>query len=106
MCSAQPETSFLFFCPYCKMQLYEEISKVFKLKTLNVSKQTKKTLLKWVQETKFCQRRARFYENNDKKRFVSRVSMCTDTKNRPEWTKTVENLKVGALRKAIKSFLI
>ena len=86
------------------MELFEQISEIFELKTLNFQKQTKKTLLHWAKRVKFEKRREKFFESCGEGKILSKVSICK-SKDRPEWTNPLEGQKVKDIRKSIKNFL-
>ena len=86
------------------MELFNQISEIFELKTLNFKKQTKKTLLNWAKRVKFEKRREKFFSSCGEGKILSKVSICKN-KDRPEWTKPLDSLKVKEIRKAIKDFL-
>ena len=87
------------------MNLLKQLSDIFKLKKLKIKSQTRKTLLKWSKDTKFQERRKKFYEACEPGRVLSKVGICKQKGKRPDWTQELEMLKTKDLRTAISSFL-
>ena len=87
------------------MNLFKDLRDVFKIKTLDFKKQTRKKLLKWAADVQFEKRRETFYEASCHGKIQSRVSICQKKGKRPDWTRRLEMLKTADLRLAIKTFL-